>query len=96
MQDLDTELNYDRNPWMDMWVDDPLRNGLSMQDIVRVVRKWLRDKKSTKALEVASSIVTHAGKREDAEILLDGSDGSLLADEIVADMRYVIARQTLN
>lgn len=96
MQDLDTELNYDRNPWMDIWVDDLLGNGLSMQDILRVVRKWLQEKKTTKALEVASSIVTHAGKRADAEVLLDGSDGSLLAGEIVADTRYAISRRTLN
>jgi hypothetical protein len=95
MQDLDKEMSYDRTPWMDRWVDDHLGSGLSMQDILRVARKWLQEKKTAKAMEVVSSIVTHAGRRADAEILLDGSNGSAFADEIVVDTRFAIFRRTL-
>ncbi len=96
MQDLDKEMTYDRNPWLDHWVDDHLGNGLSMQNILRVVRIWLQQRKQIKALEIASSIIIHAGERVDTDILLDGSDDSPLAEDIIADTRYAISRRSLN
>jgi hypothetical protein len=95
MEGLDKELGYERNPWMDLWVDNYLENGVSVEYLFQVVRAWLKTKKSTKALEIAASIVIHAGKRLDAEILLDGVDDSELAPQIVADTRFAVRRRTL-
>jgi hypothetical protein len=95
MGELDKELSYERNPFVDLWVENHLGNGLTVENILQATRKWLKLNKVVKALEVAASIVIHAGKRADAEILLEGSDGSQLASEIIADTRYAIQRRSL-
>jgi hypothetical protein len=95
MGELDQKLGHEKASWMDLWVDNRLENGLKMESLLAVVRKWLQVKKSPEALEVAASIVVYAGNRGDIEILQDGSDGSQLAGEIFADTRYAIKRRSL-
>jgi hypothetical protein len=88
--ELDKRLGYESAHWMGRWVDDHLANGLTVENLFRVVRKWLEARRTVKALETAAPIVIHTGKRADAEVLLAGVDGSDLAAEIVADTRYAL------
>ncbi|VUX55555.1 conserved protein of unknown function [uncultured Woeseiaceae bacterium] len=93
--ELGRELTFDRTPWLDYWVERHLKDGRSFESILRVVRQWLKENRSAKAIEVAASIIIHAGSRSDLEILDDGNDGSPLAQEIIDDARFAVRRRTL-
>lgn len=95
LAELDQELTREMPPHMDFWVERHLDNGRSMESIFGVVREWLRSNRTTKALEVAASIVTHAGTRADVDLLDEGSDQSDLARAIIADNRFAVCRRTL-
>lgn len=92
---LDEELGYKNDPWMDLWVDHHLENGVTPENLIRAVRKWLETQKTPRALEIAASIVIHAGKRADAEVLLVGTGGSQLAADIITDAQFAIRRRRL-
>lgn len=46
-------------------------------------------------IEVATSVVTHAGTRADIEFLNEGGEQSELASGIIADTRFTACRRTL-
>jgi hypothetical protein len=96
MDELHQELKHDREPWMDVWVDDQLKNGVDRGRLLQVVGAWLKCNQTPRALEVAASIVIHAGTRHDADVLVAGDDGSELASQIIADTRYAIMRRSLH
>lgn len=93
--ELDKELSYERPPHLDFWVEQHLDNGRSKESILGIVRQWLVSNKTTEALEIAASVVMHAGARADVDLLNDGGDQSELADGIMADTRFAVFRRTL-
>ncbi|WP_409524357.1 hypothetical protein [Nitrincola sp. MINF-07-Sa-05] len=93
--ELDKELTYDRPHWLDHWVDRHLGNGRSKEDIFAILKQWLRSKKCMKALQIAASVIIHAGTRRDIEILYEGDDQSGEAVELIANTRFEIMRRTL-
>jgi hypothetical protein len=93
--ELDQELTHDRAPWLDHWVERHLGNGRSIANLLGVVQQWLKSNKTAKALEVAASVVIHAGSRGDIGLLDEGSDQSELAAAIIADARFAVKRRTL-
>lgn len=95
VKELDQKLSYDRVPWLHYWVDRHLEDGRTIDRILRIVRDWLGSNRSAKAIEIAASIVIHAGKRADIEILDEGNDGSILAGEIIDDARFSVRRRHL-
>ncbi len=96
LAELDKELTYERVPHLDFWVEKHLDSGRRMESIFGILRKWLRSNRTTKGLEVAASVVTHAGTRADVDLLNEGNDHSELADGIVADARFAVCRRTLS
>jgi hypothetical protein len=95
LAELDKELSYERPPHLDYWVDRRLESGRSKENILGIVKRWLVTNKTTKALELAASAVTHAGNRAEVDLLNEGSDHSELANGIVADARFAVCRRTL-
>lgn len=93
--DLDRELTYDRVPWLDYWVERHMDNRRSIENILGIVRQWLASNKSPKALEIAASIIIHAGTRAHVDLLNEGSDQSRIALEIIEDTRFAVCRRTL-
>lgn len=94
--DLDRKLTYDRVPWLDSWVKRHMNNGRSIESILNIVRQWLASNRTTKALEIAASIIVHAGTRTHIDLLSEESDQPELAKEIIADTRFAVFRRTLN
>ncbi|MCP8900943.1 hypothetical protein [Gilvimarinus xylanilyticus] len=95
LAELDKELTYDRPHWLDHWVDRHLDHGRSRENILAILKQWLRSNKSRKALQIAASIIIHAGTRRDIEILNAGGDQSGGAAALIADTRFEIMRRTL-
>lgn len=95
LSELDKELTYGRPYWLDHWIDRHLGNGRSKEDIFAILKQWLRSKKCLKALQMAASIVIHAGTRKDIEILQEGGDPAGEATALIANTRFEIMRRTL-
>lgn len=93
--ELDLELTHNRVPLLDSWVERHMDNGRSIESILSVVRQWLALKRTPKALEIAASVITHAGTRAHIDQLNEGHDQSELAKEIIADTRFAVFRRTL-
>lgn len=93
--ELDRELEFDRVPVMDFWVQRRIEGGRTVENILGVVHEWIKTNRTPKALEVAASVLTHAGHRKDVDFLIDGSDGSELALGVIADTRFAVSRRTL-
>ncbi len=94
--ELDQELTHDVVHSLDYWVERHLGNGRSIENLLGIVQAWLKSNRTAKALEVAASIVIHAGSRGDIDLLNEGSDQSELAAEIIADARFAVRRRTLS
>lgn len=95
LAELDRELAYERPAHLDFWVERHLDNGRSKENILGIVRQWLRSNKTPKALEVAASVIKHAGNRSDVDVLIEGDDQSDLAKEIMDDTRFSVCRRRL-
>lgn len=94
--ELDEELANDKHPWMDYWVEKQLDNGRSRENILSVVRSWLKANQTTKALEVAASVVVHSGSRIDINLLSEGCDQTPLTDEIIQDTTFAVKKRRLS
>jgi hypothetical protein len=94
--DLDRELLRDQAPWMDHWVERLMEGGRTREEILNIVIRWLASNRSSKALEVAASIVGPIGTRTDIDRLRVGSEGSQAALDIIEDARFAVRRRTLN
>ena len=94
--ELDEELRRDKHYWLDHWFDRHIANGRTKSEIFRVLRQWLHSNKNTKALQIASSVIIHAGNRADLAILKDGDDKSVLAKKIILDTTFAVQRRTLS
>lgn len=94
-EQLNAEVNEDTPVWLDHWVSNLVESGRNAKDILDVVRHWLTQQKSSRALEVAASLVVLVGHRSDIE-LLQTDDQSELAAHILEDTRYAVYRRTLS
>ena len=54
---------------VDNWVELFLRTGISLDDLMELLRNWLASHSATKALRIAADIVTRFGLRSHLEIL---------------------------
>lgn len=94
--DLDRELHYARLPWLAFWVDRHMNNGRGIENILNIVRQWLSSNRTSKALEIAASVIIHAGSRAHIDLLNKENDQSGEAKNIIADTRFAVFRRTLN
>jgi len=94
--ELNERLQFESNSGLSHWVDRHLKHGLTVEQIVSTARKWLHKTGSNKALEIVSLIIAHIGNRNHVQILLEESDDSELACEIIADAKFAINRRSLD
>jgi len=86
----------DNDPWIEHWLDDFLKSGASLDDVMAILGRWLSGKSDIQALKVACNAVLHIGERRHLELLravkMEPSD---LVAAIVADTELAVKRRTL-
>ncbi|PPQ45367.1 hypothetical protein [Rhodopseudomonas palustris] len=69
--------------------------GMSLTDVMTIIRKWLESKKSLPALKVAALAVQHAGQRHDLKVLDVAVEPKEAADAIRFNASFAVHRRTL-
>ncbi|WP_217590664.1 hypothetical protein [Burkholderia sp. GbtcB21] len=83
--------------WMiDHWLDEYLKSGASLDDIMNVVGSWLDTKSDVESLQLASAAVLHIGERRHLALLRAAKIEPVdVAAAIVADVEFGVSRRTL-
>lgn len=85
-----------QNRWIDHWLDDFRKSGASIDRIVAVIGRWLKNNNSVEGLKLASEAMLHLGGRAHLEILKAAKvEPTDLADKIIADTDFGLKRQSL-
>lgn len=94
-ESLDEMLDKNRANWLDHWIEDVLKIGISAEYLLSVVHAWLSKRRSIAALELAADAVVQIGRRKDLQIL--GMEIEVRTDgsEIIEDRTFALKRRTL-
>ncbi|MGX7745412.1 hypothetical protein [Rhodopseudomonas parapalustris] len=81
--------------WIDHEIEHLQKAGMSLTDVMAIIRKWLESKKSLPALKVAALAVEHAGQRHDLKVLDVAVEPKEAADAIRFNASFAVHRRTL-
>lgn len=85
-----------KDPWINHWLDNFLKSGASLDDVMGIVGRWLDGKSDIGALQLASSAVLHIGERRHLELLRVAKiKPTEIAITIIADTEFGVSRRTL-
>ena len=94
--ELDNMIAENRQVWLDLWIDDYLKTGVSWREIMGAITAWLRERRSVDALRLVAAAVTHRGEREDLIALREFCDMSETeANKIITDTEYAVRRRSI-
>lgn len=85
-----------KNPWIDRWLDDFLKSGTSLDDVMAIIGRWLDGKNDVEALQLASDAVLHIGERRHLELFRSSKiKPAKVTAAIIANMEFGVRRRTL-
>lgn len=93
---LDKMVDEKRLVWIDHWIDDFLKTGVSWSEILTTMTAWLNERRSLEALQVIAAAVGHRGTREDLGALrtFEGIPETAAA-QIIADTQFAVHRRNI-
>jgi hypothetical protein len=96
MASLDKMVADNHAYWMDRWIEDFVKTGASLNDIMNIIDRWLSDRRSLGAFELAGSAIIQAGRRKDLEMLNVDIEPRDRAAEIRSNTEFAVRRRTLH
>jgi hypothetical protein len=81
--------------WIDYWIEDYLRSGISPAEVITIIGKWLATQKTFAALQLAAFAVFHVGRREDLQLLTLPIEPKNAADVLRTDTAFGVKRRSL-
>jgi hypothetical protein len=94
MSSLDLVLDQ-KVPWIDYWIEQYLKCGISPEEVIRIIGKWLAIQRTFTALQLAVVAVVQIGRREDLQILTVPIEPNDAADALRADTAFAVKRRSL-
>lgn len=96
MKELD-EFSEDGKQWfIDHWLDDFLKSGALLDDVMALIDRWLEEKTDIRSLQLACAAVLHIGERRHLQLLRAAKiEPAELAAAIIADTEFGVRRRTL-
>lgn len=81
--------------WVDRWIDDFLKTGVSWSEILATMTAWLDERRSLEALQLVAAAVEHRGTREDLGVLrtYEGMPETA-ARQLIADTQFAVRRRS--
>jgi len=78
------------------WWYDRHANEVEQNDVIfNILGTWLKKRKSIAALEFVASILVHAGKRGDVNLLrINGIEPASMVEDIIADTHFAICQRS--
>jgi hypothetical protein len=94
-ESLDEMLDKNRGYWLDHWIEDVLKTGISSENLLSVVNAWLSMRATAAALELAAEAVVQIGRRKDLQILDPEIEPRAKVAEIIVDTTFALKRRSL-
>lgn len=93
---LDETVAEKRLFWIDHWVDEFLKTGVSWAEIFATMVAWMKQRRTLVALQVVATAVAHRGTREDLNAL-SAYEGILEteAKQIIEDTQFAVRRRSI-
>jgi hypothetical protein len=81
--------------WIDYWIEDYVKSGISPAEVIQVIGKWLDARRTFSALQLAAMAVVDIGRRHDLQILAVPIEPKDAADVLRADTAFAVKRRSL-
>lgn len=94
-ESLDEMVDENREHWLDYWIEDVLKTGISSEHLLSVVHAWLSVRPTEAALKLAAKAVVQIGRRKDLQILDQEIEPRARVAEIVVDTTFALKRRRL-
>jgi hypothetical protein len=94
-ESLDEMVDKNRERWLDHWIEDVLKTGISSENLLSVVHAWLSVRPTEAALKLAAQAVVQIGRRKDLQILDQEIEPRAKIAEIVVDTTFALKRRRL-
>ncbi len=96
VSEFDKMVAEKRLVWIDYWVDDRLKTGVSWTEILTTMTTWLHERRSLEALQVVATAVKHRGTREDLDALsiYEGMP-EIAARQLITDTQFAVRRRSI-
>jgi hypothetical protein len=96
MSELDRLAAKDTIHWADLWLDDYLKSGVTLDHVMSVLRSWLAAQTTLTAFKLAAEIVIYGGRRTDLSTLDAYQSGPAdVIAAIKADAAFAVRRRSL-
>jgi hypothetical protein len=96
MLQLDKAIPDEHSLWLNHWIDDSLKTGISWTEILETMKEWLAQRRTLEALQLVASAIEHFGTRENlsALVIYDNMPKNDAA-QLVADTQYAVCRRSI-
>ncbi len=81
--------------WIDYWIEDYLKTGISPAEVIRIIGNWLAVQKTFPAMQLAAMAVVQIGRRRDLQLLTVPIDPKDAADALRTDTEFAVKRRSL-
>ena len=94
--ELDKMLTGNCLHWIDHWIDDFIKTGVSWKEIFTKMADWLNKHRTVEALKVVCAAVEYRGTREDLCVFGTFKDTSAVEiKELIADIEFSVRRRSI-
>lgn len=85
-----------RAHWIDHWAREYLKTGVTPDQLINLLRKWLQRRNDIAALRLAADVAAHFGRRAHVDALSgEGFEPAADAAAILANASYTVRRRSL-
>lgn len=96
VMELDEFSKRGKQWFINHWIDDFLKSGALLDDVMALIGRWLKEKTDIGSLHVACGAVLHVGERRHLQLLkIANFEPPELAAAIIADTEFGVRRRTL-
>ncbi|CAE6732681.1 hypothetical protein [Paraburkholderia nemoris] len=96
MTELDEFSEKGKQWFIDHWIDDFLKTGALLDDVMALIGRWLKGKTDITSLQVACGAVLHVGERRHLHFLRGAKiEPAESAATIIANTEFGVRRRTL-
>jgi hypothetical protein len=96
MLQLDKMITGKRSWWIDHWIEDFVKTGVSWDEILATMKAWLDERQSFEALQVVAEAVSIQGRRRDVGglTIYEGMP-QLVAAQLIKDTEFAVRRRSI-
>jgi hypothetical protein len=94
--ELDDALNGSRVVFTDLWIDDHLRRGFSLDQLIDTTLHWLERNRTVAGMKIVAPIFTRSARRLDLERLQKTIGDVPDCEDLLNDTVYAVTERSLH